>query len=188
MRRRESLHRDPSPFDRPSTSPTTLGALRDDVRRRLHQEAISLGIIGIAIIADAYLTVTDQLPALHGGDFAPSFLAGFLMGLFVVAGVVTANKIRQLARALASDTELRRLHAREHDELEAHIEREVARTFIHALPVLAVIVIFASALVSTDALLTVAATLVFFSVVLIAMKLGCKARFRADADADDEEE
>lgn len=89
-----------------------------------------------------------------------------------------------ISRALSDDRALRRLHAKENDELQAHMEREVARTFIQIMPALAVIAIFAGALVSLEAMAAAAATLVFLSVALLVVKLSYKIRLQGEIGDD----
>lgn len=98
--------------------------------------------------------------------------------------VVTIKNIVDLRRALSDDRALRRLHAKENDELQAHMEREVARTFIQIMPALAVIAIFAGALVSLEAMAAAAATLVFLSVALLVVKLSYKIRLQGEIGDD----
>ena len=160
----------------------SLDALRADARRRLGRESASAAVIGASLVALCVLVATDGLPALRGDTPSSSFLGGFLMGLFCVAGVVSVRQIVALRHALADDRELRRYYARENDELMAHMEREVARTFVRAIPALAVVAIFVGALVSFQAMAAVAATLVFLSLALLAVKLSYRARYRAGAE------
>lgn len=162
----------------------SLDALRADARRRLARESASAAVICASIVALSVLAVTESLPALRGSTLSSSFLSGALMGLFCVAGVVSVRQIAALRRALADERELRRYYARENDELTAHMEREVARTFVRAIPALAVVAIFAGALVSFEAMAAVAATLVFLSLALLAIKLSYRARFHAGAEGD----
>ena len=160
----------------------SLDALRADARRRLGRESASAAVIGASLVALCVLVATDGLPALRGEAPSSSFLGGFLMGLFCVAGVVSVRQVMALRRALADDRELRRYYARENDELTAHMEREVARTFVRAIPALAVVAIFVGALVSFQAMAAVAATLVFLSLALLAIKLSYRARYRAGVE------
>ena len=62
------------------------------------------------------------------------------------------------------------------------MEREIARTFIQIMPALAVIAIFVGALVSVEAMAAAAATLVFLSVALLAVKLSYKISLASDTD------
>ena len=162
----------------------SLDAMRADARRRLGRESASVAVICASIVALSVLAVTESLPALRGSTLSSSVLSGTLMGLFCVAGVVSVRQIAALRRALADERELRRYYARENDELTAHMEREVARTFVRAIPALAVVAIFAGALVSFEAMAAVAATLVFLSLALLAIKLSYRARFHAGAEGD----
>ena len=104
------------------------------------------------------------------------------MGLCTVAAVVTIKTIVSLRRALTDDQTLRRLYAKENDEFQAYMEREIARTFIQIMPALAVIAIFVGALVSVEAMAAAAATLVFLSVALLAVKLSYKISLASDTD------
>lgn len=97
---------------------------------------------------------------------------------------ISIKNIVDLRRALSDDRALRRLHAKENDELQAHMEREVARTFIQIMPALAVIAIFAGAIVSLESMAAAAATLVFLSVVLLVVKLSYKIRLQGEIDDD----
>ena len=101
------------------------------------------------------------------------------MGLCTVAAVVTIKNIVDLRRALSDDRALRHLHAKENDELQAHMEREIARSFVQIMPALAVIAIFVGALVSLEAM-AAAATLVFLSVALLVVKLSYKIRLQGE--------
>lgn len=163
---------------------TSIDALREDASRRLRRETLSAAAICIVLVTGGALTVTESLPALSGTTSRSAFLSGAVMGLFAVAAVVTIKNIVDLRRALSDDRALRRLHAKENDELQAHMEREVARTFIQIMPALAVIAIFAGALVSLEAMAAAAATLVFLSVVLLVVKLSYKIRLQGEIGDD----
>lgn len=165
---------------------TTMNALREDASRRLRRETVSAAAICIVLVTGSALTATENLPALNGTTSTSAFLLGTVMGLCAVAAVVTLKSIVDLRRALSDDRELRRLHAKENDELQAHMEREVARTFIQLMPVLAVIAIFVGALVSLEAMAAVAATLVFLSVALLIVKASYKIRLKGDIDGGEE--
>lgn len=165
---------------------TTMNALREDVSRRLRRETVSAAAICLVLITGGALTATDNLPALNGTTSTSAFLLGVVMGLCAVAAVATLKSIVDLRRALSDDRELRRLHAKENDELQAHMEREVARTFIQLIPVLAVIAIFVGALVSLEAMAAVAATLVFLSVALLIVKTSYKIRLKGNIDDGEE--
>lgn len=157
---------------------STAEALRATVRRRLRRERILLAVILVAWAALLALTLSDQ-PPLHADLRASGFLSGFIMGIFIVAGAITARQAHNLQRALSDDAELRRFQAREHDELRAHTEREVARTYVQLMPALAVIAVLAGALVSFESMVTVAATLVFLALVLLGVKIYYKRRLAA---------
>ena len=161
---------------------TTIETLRKDARSRLRRETISAAAICIVLVTGSALTATDNLPAISGTTSTSAFLLGMVMGLCAVAAVVTIKTIVDLRRALCDDQALRRLYAKENDELQAHMEREIARTFIQIMPALAVIAIFVGALVSLEAMAAAAATLVFLSVALLAVKLSYKIRLAGDAD------
>lgn len=165
---------------------TTIEALRKDARRRLRRESISAAAICIVLVTGGALAATDNLPAISGTTTTSAFLLGAVMGLCAVAAVVTIKNIVNLRRALSDDQALRRLYAKENDELQAHMEREVARTFIQLMPVLAVIAIFVGALVSLEAMAAVAATLVFLSVALLIVKASYKIRLKGDIDDGEE--
>ena len=126
------------------------------------------------------LTATENLPALNGTTSTSAFLLGAVMGLCAVAAVVTIKNIVDLRRALSDDRALRHLHAKENDELQAHMEREIARSFVQIMPALAVIAIFVGALVSLEAMAAAAATLVFLSVALLVVKLSYKIRLQGE--------
>ena len=64
------------------------------------------------------------------------------------------------------------------------MEREIARMFIQIMPALAVVAIFAGALVGLEAMAAVAATLVFLSLALLAVKLYVKAGYRHEVAED----
>ena len=134
----------------------SLGAMRADARRRLGRESASVAVICASIVALSVLAVTESLPALRGSTLSSSFLSGALMGLFCVAGVVSVRQVAALRRALADE----------------------------AIPALAVVAIFAGALVSFEAMAAVAATLVFLSLALLAIKVSYRARYRAGAEGD----
>ncbi len=161
---------------------TTVETLRKDARSRLRRETISAAAICIVLVTGSALIATDNLPAISGTTTTSAFLLGAVMGLCAVAAVVTIKTIVNLRRALADDQALRRLYAKENDELQAHMEREIARTFIQIMPALAVIAIFVGALVSLEAMAAAAATLVFLSVALLAVKLSYKIRLASDAE------
>ena len=157
----------------------TAEALRATVRRRLRRERILLAVILVAWAALLALTMSDKLPALHADLRASGFLSGFIMGIFIVAGAITARQAHSLQRALSDDAELRRFLARENDELQAHLERETARTYVQLMPALAVVAVLAGALVSFESMVTVAATLVFLALVLLCVKIYYKRRLAA---------
>lgn len=159
-----------------------LARLHEEARRRLRREKLSAATICLALAALGALTATHNLPALNSGVRGSGFLGGFLMGLFCVAGVVTIRRIVNLRHALADDQALRNLYAKEHDELQAHMEREIARTFVQIIPALAVVAIFAGSLVSFEAMIAVAATLVFLSLALLVIKVSHTTRYRSDTD------
>lgn len=161
---------------------TAVETLRKDARSRLRRETISAAAICIVLVTGSALTATDNLPAISGTTTTSAFLLGAVMGLCAVAAVVTIKNIVNLRRALSDDQALRRLYAKENDELQAHMEREIARTFVQIMPALAVIAIFVGALVSLEAMAAAAATLVFLSVALLAVKLSYKIRLVGDAD------
>ena len=161
---------------------TTIDALRKDARSRLRRETISAAAICIVLVTGSALTATDNLPAISGTTTTSAFLLGAVMGLCAVAAVVTIKNIVNLRRALSDDQALRRLYAKENDELQAHMEREIARTFVQIMPALAVIAIFVGALVSVEAMAAAAATLVFLSVALLAVKLFYKISLASDTD------
>ena len=161
---------------------TAVETLRKDARSRLRRETISAAAICIVLVTGSALTATDNLPAISGTTTTSAFLLGAVMGLCAVAAVVTIKNIVNLRRALSDDQALRRLYAKENDELQTHMEREIARTFVQIMPALAVIAIFVGALVSLEAMAAAAATLVFLSVALLAVKLSYKIRLVGDAD------
>lgn len=161
---------------------TAVETLRKDARSRLRRETISAAAICIVLVTGSALAATDNLPAISGTTTTSAFLLGAVMGLCAVAAVVTIKNIVNLRRALSDDQALRRLYAKENDELQAHMEREIARTFVQIMPALAVIAIFVGALVSLEAMAAAAATLVFLSVALLAVKLSYKIRLVGDAD------
>lgn len=154
----------------------TAEALRATVRRRLRRERALLAFILAAWAALLALSMSDALPALHADLRVSGFLSGVIMGIFVVAGGITARRAHSLRRALADDAELRRLQAREHDELRAHMEREIARAYVQLMPALAVVAILVGALVSFESMVAVAATLVFLALVLLGVKIYFKWR------------
>ena len=163
----------------------SLDALRAEARRRLRRESASVAVMTCAVmVALVMLTFTESLPALRGSMFSSNFIGGFLTGGFAVAATLSVRQVMSLRRALADDRELRRYFARENDELTAHMEREIARTFVRAIPLLAVVAIFVGALVSFEAMVAVAATLAFLATALLAVKLSYRARYRAGAEAE----
>ncbi|WP_418742492.1 hypothetical protein [Enorma massiliensis] len=159
---------------------TTIESLREDAARRLRRETLSAAAICIVLIMGGALTATENLPALNGTTSTSAFLLGAVMGLCTVAAVVTIKNIVDLRRALSDDRALRHLHAKENDELQAHMEREIARSFVQIMPALAVIAIFVGALVSLEAMAAAAATLVFLSVALLVVKLSYKIRLQGE--------
>ena len=159
----------------------TVEALRITIRRRLRRERILLAVMFAAWATTVALITADALPALHGDSRISGFLSGFMMGMFAVAAGITARQVLNLRRALQDEAELRRFLARENDELQAHLEREVARAYVQLMPALAVVAVLVGALVSFDSMVTVAATLVFFALVLLAVKICYKQRLAAPA-------
>lgn len=154
----------------------TAEALRTTIRRRLRRERVLLAVMFAAWATTVALITTDALPALHGDARTSGFLSGFMMGMFTVAAGITARQVLNLRRALQDEAELRRFLARENDELQAHLEREVARAYVQLMPVLAVVAVLVGALVSFESMVTVAATLVFLALVLLAVKICYKQR------------
>ena len=163
---------------------TTIETLREDAGRRLRRESMSAAAICIVLVVVGALTATESLPALSGTTSTSAFLSGAVMGLFAVAAIATVKNIVELRRALSDDQALRRLFAKENDELRAHMEREVARTFIQIMPALAVLAIFAGAFVSLEAMAAVAATLAFLSVALLVVKAAYKIRLQGEIDEE----
>ena len=137
--------------------------------------------LGAAVLA---LTLLPVLVTALTQDIATSLAAGLIMGLLAVAAVVSVRRIIDLRRALANDTALHRYHAIENDELRAHMEREVARTFVLILPMLDTIAIVVAAFAGFEATVAAAATAVFLSLALLAVKLSAKLRYRALADVE----
>ena len=159
---------------------TTIDTLRKYASTRLRRETMSAAAICIVLVTGGALTATESLPALSGTTSTSAFLSGAVMGLCAVAAVITIKNIVDLRRALSDDRALRRLYAKENDELQAHMEREVARTFIQIMPALAVVAIFVGALVSLEAMASAAATLVFLSVALLVVKAVYKMRLQSE--------
>lgn len=159
----------------------TIETLREDVRRRLRREIASIAIIVCAACALIILDMTGTLPAIRGDAASTSFVIGCVSGLLAVAGALTVKRATEMRRALADDAALRRLHAKENDELQAHLEREAARTFVQILPALVAVAVFVGALVSTEAMLAAAATAVFLSLALLAIKIRYRWAFGAQA-------
>ena len=162
----------------------SLDALRAEARRRLRRETVSTVMTCAVMVALVMLTFTESLPALRGSMFSSNFIGGFLTGGFAVAATLSVRQVMSLRRALADDRELRRYFACENDELTAHMEREIARTFVRAIPLLAVVAIFVGALVSFEAMVAVAATLVFLATALLVVKLSYQTRYHAGAEAE----
>ena len=150
--------------------------LRTDICRRLRRGRISLAVILAAWATLLALTTSGAFPSPHADSRTASFLSGFLMGGFAVAAGVTARQLVGLRRALRDETELRRFLARENDELQAHLEREVARTFVQLMPALAVFAVLFGALASFESMLAVAGTLVFLALALLVVKIYFKRR------------
>lgn len=165
---------------------SSLAALRAEARHRLRRETISTVMACAVMAALVVLAVTGSLPALRGSMFSSAFVGGFLAGLFAVVATLSVRQVMGLRGALADDRELRRYFARENDELTAHMEREIARTFVQTIPLLAVVAIFVGALVSFEAMIAVAATLVFLATALLVVKLSYRARYRAGAEGEAE--
>ena len=186
MSKLDTLRRglDPFPSEKDLAPGSSLDALRESARRRLRRETVLTVMTCAVMVALVVLCVTGSLPALRGSMFSSAFMGGFLTGLFAVAATLSVRQVRSLRRALADDRELRRYYARENDELTAHMEREIARTFVRAIPLLAVVAIFAGALVSFEAMVAVAATLVFLATALLVVKLSYRARLRAEAETE----
>ena len=149
--------------------------LRADIRRRVRREGASLAVICVAIVALAVMALGGALPNA-GDDFVTSFAVGFLMGLLAFAAAYTVRQIRELRRALADDASLRRLLAKENDELEAHMAREVARTFVRLIPPLSAVIVVVAALVGREAMLSAVGTLLTLCTALLLVKLWYKHR------------
>ena len=153
--------------------------LREQAGKRLRGETVSLVLLIAVLIAILLLTLDNALPAAHGDPFVSSFLGGALCGLLATAAVVTLSKIVELRRALASDIELRRLHAKENDELARHQEAEVSRLLARAqLPVFVICIVVAGSL-SREAMVGMAALAVVCSLARIAIRLYVKRSYRA---------
>lgn len=184
MTKPDTLRRNPDPFpgEKDLAPDRSLAALRADAQRRLRRETVSTVMTCAVMAALVVLSATESLPALRGNMFSSTFMGGFLTGLFAVAATLSVRQVVALRRALADDRELRRYYARENDELTAHMEREIARTFVRTIPLLAVVAIFGGALVSFEAMVAVAATLVFLATALLVVKLSYRARYRAGAE------
>mgnify|MGYP006988455855 FL=1 len=186
MSKLDTLRQNPAPShgEKNPEPAGSLDALRAEARRRLRRETVSTVMTCAVMVALVMLTFTESLPALRGSMFSSNFIGGFLTGGFAVAATLSVRQVMSLRRALADDRELRRYFARENDELTAHMEREIARTFVRAIPLLAVVAIFVGALVSFEAMVAVAATLVFLATALLAVKLSYRARYRTGAETE----
>ena len=153
--------------------------LREQSAKRLRGETVSLVLLIAVLIAILLLTLDNALPAAHGDPFVSSFLGGALCGLLATAAVVTLSKIVELRRALTSDIELRRLHAKENDELARHQEMEVSRLLARAqLPIFVICIVAAGAL-SREAMIGAAALAVACSLARIAIRLHVRRSYRA---------
>lgn len=159
---------------------TAIESLRTRAQQQLRRECLSAAAICLVLITCCALAATDSLPALSGTTLTSSFLSGAITGLFCVAAIASIKRIVDLRRALANDQELRRLYARDHDELRAHMEREIAHTFIQIMPALAVVAIFVGAFISLEVMAAIAATIVFLSVVLLAVKAWYQLRMNRE--------
>ncbi len=163
---------------------TSIEKLRTETARQLRLNSLQAAVICLALILlSLRISSGDFLPLL-ADERASSFTAGLIMGLLAVAAVVSVRRIIDLRRALANDTALRHYHAIENDELRAHMEREVARTFVLILPMLDTIAIVVAAFAGFEATVAAAATAVFLSLALLAVKLSAKLRYRALADVE----
>lgn len=155
----------------------SLYTLHEQTAKRLRGETVSLVLLIAVFIAILLLTLDNALPAAHGDPFVSSFLGGALCGLLATAAVVTLAKIVELRRALTSDIELRRLHAKENDELARHQEAEVSRLLARAqLPIFVICIVVAGAL-SREAMIGVAALAVACSLARIAIRLHVKRSY-----------
>ena len=153
----------------------TAESLRADISRRLRREGISLAVIVAAIVVILALAVAGILSD-GGNNFVTSFASGFLVGLLAFAAAYTARQIRKLRRALTDDAALRGLLAKENDELEAYLAREVARTFVHLIPPLSAVIVVVTALVGREAMLSAVGTLLTLCTALLVVKFVYRRR------------
>lgn len=159
---------------------TSIETLRADVERSLRANTLQTAAIclGAAVIA-LHVASGDALSP-YDDVRASSFVSGVISGLLAVAIVISVKRIVDLRRALSSETELRRYLAKEHDELRAHMEREMARRFVQVLPVLFVVTIVVAAFVSVEAMVAATATELFLAFAFLAVKVSCRRRYHTE--------
>ncbi len=162
---------------------TSIQTIREDTQRTLRQSSLYAAVICLAIASLSALTISDSLPAVNGNSDTTDFVSGLALGIVIVAAVMTIARCVQLRRALTSDQELRRFYAKEHDELAECVRRDTASEFVRIQPLLGTIAIIVAAFVGEEALMATAATVVLFSVTLVACKFVCKHRY-ADGGED----
>lgn len=159
---------------------TSIETLRADVERSLRANTLQTAAICLGATVLALRVASGDALPLYDDTRASSFVSGVVSGLLAVAIVISVRRIVDLRRALSSETELRRYLAREHDELRAHMEREMAQRFVQVLPALFVVTIVVAAFVSVEAMVAAAATEVFLALAFLAVKVACKRRYREE--------
>ncbi|WP_308623236.1 hypothetical protein [uncultured Enorma sp.] len=162
----------------------TLATLREELGGRIRRETVSVAVLIVAMVAVMALTVTDAIPSADGNGFASSFVGGFIMGLLACATVLTVKQLRAMRRALRDDAALRELHAKENDELDAHLARETARTFVQLIPPLSAVIVVVAALVGVEAVITAVATILFLCTALLLTRLYYKHQYSSKEDAE----
>lgn len=158
--------------------------LRADAERDLRRATLCAAVVCLALAGGGLRLAQGGVDLLYGDARVSSFVCGAATGILAVAAAVAVRRVVGLRRALADDAALRRMRAREHDELRAHVEREAALAFAQALPALFAVAIAAAGFAGVEALAAVAATVVFLSAALLAAKLACRARWRAGSEEE----
>lgn len=159
---------------------TSIETLRADVERSLRANTLQTAAICLGAAVLALHVASGDVLSPYDDARASSFVSGVISGLLAVAIVISVKRIVDLRRALSSETELRRYLAKEHDELRAHMEREMARRFVQVLPVLFVVTIVVAAFVSVEAMVAATATELFLAFAFLAVKVSCRRRYHTE--------
>lgn len=152
----------------------SINTLRAQTEQRLRRKGAAAALFVILGSAVSMGAITESLPAAHGDARISGFLGGFLFGLLIVALIYTARKIIELRRALSSDLELKRLYARENDELARHQRSEIGRLFSEAFLPLLVTSIVVAGMLSFEAMIGIAAVTVALAITYAGISLYVK--------------